>query len=76
MSVQRTLTYFVRESITVWLISCLSGLDSTKLVNLYLIQHEQSSQTGGQPYIDTSQYDVSECSLVCLIVLMCPRDFI
>ena len=28
-----------------------------------------------QPYIDTSQYDVSECSLVCLIVLMCPRDF-
>ena len=41
------------------LISCLTGLDSTKLVNVYLIQHNQSSlilasQTGAQPYSDTS----------------------
>ena len=39
----RTLTYIVRGSITVWLTSCLNGLDLTKLVNLYLIQHKQSS---------------------------------
>ena len=35
-----------------------------------LIQHMQSSlilttQTGGQPFSDTSSYEVSECSLVC-----------
>ena len=57
-----------RESIIVRLTSCLTGLDSTKLVNLYPIQHKQSSwiligETGGQPYSDTSPYKVSECSL-------------
>ena len=46
----------------------MTGLDSTILVSLYLIQHKQSSsiqtcQTGGQPYIDTFPYEVSECSL-------------
>ena len=35
-------THFVRGSNTVRLTSCLTGLDSTKLVNLYLIQHKQS----------------------------------
>ena len=40
---QRTLTYFARRSITVRLTSSLTDLDSTILVNLYLIQHEQSS---------------------------------
>jgi len=40
---QRTLTYFVRGGITVRVTSCLTGLDSTKLVNLYLIQQKQSS---------------------------------
>ena len=57
-----------RGSITVCLTSCLTGLDSTILVNNYVIQHKQSSwivtsQTGGQPYSDTSTYKVSECSL-------------
>ena len=40
---QRRLTYFVSGSITVQLTSCLTGLDPTKLVNLYLIQHKHSS---------------------------------
>ena len=40
---QITLVYFVRGSITVQLTSCLTGLDLTKLVNLDLIQHKQSS---------------------------------
>ena len=58
---QRTRTNFVRGSITVRLTSCLIGLDSTKLLNLYLIQHNQSSwilksQTVGQPYSDNSPY--------------------
>ena len=64
----RTLTYFIRVSITVWLTSCLTGLDLTKLKNIYIIKHKQSnwilsSQTGGQPYSDTSPDEVSECSL-------------
>ena len=63
----RTLTYFIRVSITVWLTSCLTGLDLTKLKNIYIIKHKQSnwilsSQTGGQPYSDTSPDEVSECS--------------
>ena len=40
---QRTLAYFVRGSITVWLTSCLTGLDLAKQVNLLLIKHKQSS---------------------------------
>ena len=40
---QRTLTYFIRGNITVQLTSCLTGLDSTKQVNMLLIQHKQSS---------------------------------
>ena len=65
---QRTLAYFLRGSITVQLTSCLTGLDSTKQVDILLIQHKRSSwiqtkQTGGQQYSDTSSYKVSECSL-------------
>ena len=65
---QRTLIYLVRGSITVRLTSCLTGLDSIKLVNLYLIQHKKSiwiltGQTGGQTYSDTSPYELSECTL-------------
>ena len=37
---QRTLTYFVRGSITVQLTSCLTGLDLTKQVKLLSIQLE------------------------------------
>ena len=73
---QRTLTYFVRGNITVWLTSCLTGLASTKLVNLNRIQHKQNSkiltsQTGGQPYSDTSPCKVSECSLRWAICYLC-----
>ena len=39
--IQRTLT--IGGSISVQLTSCLTGLDSTKKVNLLPIQHEQSS---------------------------------
>ena len=39
---KRILAYFIRGCITVQLTSYLTGLDSTKLVNLYLIQHKQS----------------------------------
>ena len=46
-------------SITVWLTSCLFCVDSAALHMLneqkfYLIGQNQISQTGGQPYIDTS----------------------
>ena len=33
---QRTFTYFVRGSITLWLVSSLAGLDSTKQENMLL----------------------------------------
>ena len=73
---QRTLTYIVSGSITVHLTSCLTGLDSTKQVNMLLIQLKQSSwiltsQTGGQPHSDTSPYELSECSLFSTKVLHC-----
>ena len=53
------ITLTIGGSISVLLTSCLTGLDSTKQVNLLLIQHKQSSwiQTKlrvGQLYIDTS----------------------
>ena len=61
---QRTLTYFLRGSITVWLTKCLTGLDLAKQVNLLLIKHKQNSwnqtcQTWGQWYFPLQ----SECSL-------------
>ena len=60
---QRTLIYFLRGSITVWMTSFLTDLDLTKLVHLYLSQRKQSSwihtsQRGGQLYCDTSPYKV------------------
>ena len=56
---ERTLIYFVRESISVWLISSLTGLDLAKQENLMLIKHlqnnrMQTSLTGGQLNSDTS----------------------
>ena len=50
---------FVRGSITVSLTFCMTGLDLTKQVNLFQIQHNQSSwiqtnKTGGQPCSDTA----------------------
>ena len=64
---QITLSYFVRESITVCLTSCLTGLDSAALLMynqkmIYLFSQIQTSQAG-QPYSDTSPYEVSESSL-------------
>ena len=61
---QRTLTYFVRESITVQLTSCVTGWDLAKRENVLCIKDKQSSwiltsQTGGQPYRDTSLSEVS-----------------
>ena len=61
--VQRTLTYFIRGTITVWLTTCLTGLDLAKQVNMLLIKHKQSnwiktSQIGGLMYSDTSPYKV------------------
>ena len=77
---QRTLTYFVRGNITVWLTSCLTGLASTKLVNLNRIQHKQNSkilpsQTGGQPYSDTSPCKVIEFSLSKSVELFSRRSW-
>ena len=68
---QWTVTYFERGITTVQLTSCLNGLDLTKQVNLFKIQHYQSSwiqinKTEGQPYSDDSRYKVSEYSLVYL----------
>ena len=61
---QIILTYFVRGSNPVR----LTSLDSAALVmfnqhQIYLFGQIQCSQTGGQPYSDTSPYAVSECSL-------------
>ena len=65
---QRTLTYFVRGSITVWLTSSLTGQDLAALlmlnqIEIYKFGQIQTSQTGGRLYSETSPYNVSECSL-------------
>ena len=63
----RTLTYFIRGSITVRLTSCLNGLNSAALVmfNQQLIYlFGQATQTGGQLYSETSPYEVSVCYLM------------
>ena len=43
MSSQRTLTNLIRGSITVQVTSCLTGLNLTIQVNMFLIQHKQRS---------------------------------
>ena len=60
---EHSLTYFVSWSITVWLTSCLTGLDLAKRVNVLWIKRKQSSwiltsKTGGQPYTDSSSCKV------------------
>ena len=56
-------------SITVWLTSCLTGLnlDSAALLmfkqQICLFGQIQNSQSGGQSYSDSSPYKESECSL-------------
>ena len=66
---QRTLTYFIRWSMTVWLTSSLISLDLAKQLNLKIVWVQQNSsiptsQIGGNPYNDTSPYEVSECSML------------
>ena len=56
----RTLTYFVRGSITVQLL-CFPMFNQKK--DIYLFGQIQTSQTGDQSYSDTSSYKVSEYSL-------------
>ena len=58
---QRILTYFIRGSITVWLTSCFSCLDSTGLTMLnwqqiYLFGRFPTSHTGGQRYFPLHSY--------------------
>ena len=60
---QRTFTYFVRR-----LTSCLTVFGSAVLImfnqqQIFLFGQIQTCQRGGQPYIDTFPYKVSECSL-------------
>ena len=79
---QRTLTYFIRGSITVRLTSCLTGLDLAEQVNLLLIKHKQSSwiqtsQTGGQLYSDTSPHRLIHWAIGApkILVLKLPIHF-
>ena len=56
-----------QRSITVWLTSCLTGLDLAVLLywnyqQIYLFGQILTGQTRGQPYSDTSLYKVRECS--------------
>ena len=69
---QKTLTYFIRGSITVQLTSCLFCLDLAALLllnfkHIHLFGSIQTSQTGGQHTVIRFPYEVSECSLVCVL---------
>ena len=62
---QRTLTYFIRGSITGRLTSCLTGQDSAALlmlnqIEIYKFGRIQASQTGGQPSSNLSPYEESQ----------------
>ena len=80
---QRTLTCLVKGMITVWLTSCLTGLDSTKQVNILLIQYKQSrwigtKQPGSHLYSDTFPYKVRDCAQferVCLRIRITLANF-
>ena len=57
----RLLVGLIRESITIWLTSCLFCLELAGLLKLNeqqfnLFGQILTSHTGGQPYSDTSQY--------------------
>ena len=63
------ISFFVKGIITVWLTSCLTGLDFTKQGKLFLNKHKRSIQiqarkTGGQPCSDTFPCEVSEYYLL------------
>ena len=65
---KRTLTYFIRGSITEWLASCMTGLDSAALLminqqQIYLFSQNQTSHIGDHTYSGTSPDEVSECFL-------------
>ena len=59
---QRIVIYFAMGSITVPLVSSLTGLDSPKQENILLfVCSKATSQTRNQPFSDSSPY--GECSL-------------
>ena len=71
--IQWTLAYFIRGSITEWLTSYLTGLDSAALLmfnqqqeEVYLFSQIRTSHTGGEAFSDTSSYEM--CSLMDLSV--------
>ena len=67
---QGKLAYFIRGNISVRrLTSCFTRLDSAVLLVLNLFGQIQSSQTGGQPYGDTSPYKVKVKN--CIYKLAC-----
>ena len=78
---QRTLTYFIRRRITARLTSCLTSLDSTKQVNMSLIQHKQSrwiqtkQRRGRKSYIVTFPFKLRSrlynIGHKCISVLFC-----
>ena len=62
-------THFVRESISVWLTSCFTCLDSVALLilnqqQIYFFGQISTSQSGGQLHSDTSTYKVSQYSMI------------
>ena len=40
---QRTLTYFIRGNITIWLTSCLTGWDLAKQANMFVVSIQKNS---------------------------------
>ena len=61
--ISRENTYFVRESIIVWITSSLTGLDKSKQTNK--LSHNKAAESkpfnkGGQLYSDTLSYKISE----------------
>ena len=58
LSLSLTFTYSYLKKFTYFVSHCLTGLDSTKQVNLLFIQHKQSS------WIKTNKKEISSCTMI------------
>ena len=68
-----------KGNICIRLMTCFTGLGSSSLMKLhqqqvYLFGSIQASQTGDQPYGDISPYEMSEYSLLWLLVIIMETD--
>ena len=75
MHVTREYSLTLQGEVSLYGLLCgLSCFAFAELETYYLFGQIQTSQTGGQPYSNTSPYEVSECSLAGAYYDLCVYD--